>query len=190
MSEPYRVAVLVGSLRKDSFSSKIAAALKAVAPSSLQLDVVSIRDLPFYDPDIDAAPPAAWTAFRQELRASAGVIMITPEYNRTVPAVLKNAIDVASRPYGQSSLTGAVGIISQSPGSLGGVSAAMHLKQILPGISGPMLQQPEVYLSSIMSALDADGNLTGEAVRGILTSYLQAFAALVIDHARKAKAAA
>ncbi len=184
ISESYRVAVVVGSLRKQSHSSKVAQALIALSPKSLRLEVAPIHDLPLYNEDLESDAPAAWSRFRDTLRASDGVILITPEYNRSVPAVLKNAIDVASRPYGKSALTGAVGVLSHSPGALGGVSAAMHLRQVLPGISGPMLQKPEVFLNSIAAAFDDKGQLSSDVVGKILTGYLDAFAALVAKHAR------
>ena len=108
------------------------------------------------------------------------MLFITPEYNRSIPGVLKNAIDVASRPYGKSSLLGKpVGIISNSPGPLGGVSAAKHLQNILPGISGPILQQPEIYLNAVGDAFDADGNLTKDSLKTVLQQYIDAFAAHV-----------
>lgn len=108
---------------------------------------------------------------------------MTPEYNRSIPGVLKNAIDVGSRPYGQSSFkTKPVGIVSNSPGPLGGVCAAMNLKQLLPGISGPMLQQPEIYLNAVGDAFDDQGNLTKEALEKVLKQYIDAFAAWVEVH--------
>jgi chromate reductase len=114
------------------------------------------------------------------LQGSDAVLFITPEYNRSIPGVLKNAIDVASRPYGKSSLLGKpVGIVSNSPGPLGGVSAAKHLQQILPGISGPILQQPEIYLNGIGDAFDDAGRLTKESLRPVLQQYIDAFAAWV-----------
>jgi len=120
----------------------------------------------------------------QELKAisqkSNGVLFITPEYNRSIPGVLKNAIDVASRPYGKSSFLGKpVGIVSNSPGVLGGVSAAKHLQNILPGIAGPILGQPEIYLNGIGDAFDDKGQLTKEAVQKVLQQYIDAFAAFI-----------
>jgi chromate reductase len=111
------------------------------------------------------------------------VIFVTPEYNRSIPGVLKNAIDVGSRPYGKSSFNGKpTGIISNSPGLLGGVSAAKHLQQILPGIAGPILQQPEIYLNGIGDAFDDKGELTKEPLQKLLKQYLDAFAAFVEKH--------
>src|SRR5580658_866427 len=147
MSNPHHIVVIAGSLRKESFTLKIANALAKLAPPSLKLDVVTLHGISFFNQDFEAAPPADWVAFREKIQKSDGVIFVTPEYNRAIPGVLKNAIDVASRPYGKSSFIGKpTGIISNSPGPLGGVSAAKHLQQILPGISGSIMGQPEIYL--------------------------------------------
>ncbi|MCA1410307.1 NAD(P)H-dependent oxidoreductase [Bradyrhizobium sp. NBAIM20] len=176
----YNIVTIAGSLRKDSFSLKIANALAKLAPASLKLEVITPAGISFFSQDLEAAPPADWLAFREKLKTSNGVLFVTPEYNRSIPGVLKNAIDVASRPYGKSSFLGKpVGIISNSPGLLGGVSAAKHLQNILPGISGPVLQQPEIYLSSVGDAFDADGNLTKDSLKTVLQQYIDAFAAHV-----------
>ncbi len=112
-------------------------------------NVVTLHGLSFFNQDLEANPPADWVAFRETLQNSDAVLFVTPEYNRSIPGVLKNAIDVGSRPYGKSSFNGRpAGIISNSPGPLGGVCAAMNLKQILPGYTGPILQQPEIYLTA------------------------------------------
>jgi chromate reductase len=176
----HHVVALVGSLRKESFSLKIANAFAKLAPGSLSLEVVTPAGISFFNQDLEAAPPADWLAFREKLQKSNGVLFITPEYNRSIPGVLKNAIDVASRPYGKSSFLGKpVGIVSNSPGPLGGVSAAKHLQNILPGIAGPMLQQPEIYLNGVGDAFDAAGNLTKDSLRTVLQQYIDAFAAHV-----------
>jgi chromate reductase, NAD(P)H dehydrogenase (quinone) len=179
----YNIVTLVGSLRKESFSLKIAHALAKLAPSSLKLEVMTPAGISFFNQDLEAAPPADWLSFREKLQKSNGVIFITPEYNRAIPGVLKNAIDVASRPYGKSSLNGKpVGIISNSPGPLGGVSAAKTLQNILPGISGPIMQQPETYLNGIGDAFDANGELTKESLKPVLQAYIDAFAVHVEKH--------
>ncbi|UWU88285.1 NAD(P)H-dependent oxidoreductase [Bradyrhizobium yuanmingense] len=176
----YNIVTIAGSLRKDSFSLKIANALAKLAPASLKLEVITPAGISFFNQDLEGAPPADWLAFREKLKTSNGVLFVTPEYNRSIPGVLKNAIDVASRPYGKSSFLGKpVGIISNSPGLLGGVSAAKHLQNILPGISGPVLQQPEIYLSSVGDAFDVDGNLTKDSLKTVLQQYIDAFAAHV-----------
>ena len=180
MATPHHVVVIVGSLRKESFTLKIANALAKLAPATVKLDVVTLHGLSFFNQDLEATPPADWLAFREKIQKSAGVVFVTPEYNRSIPGVLKNAIDVASRPYGKSSFLGKpTGIISNSPGPLGGVSAAKHLQNILPGISGPILGQPGTYLSGVGDAFDDKGELVKEALKPVLKQYIDAFAAFV-----------
>lgn len=179
----YNIVVIVGSLRKDSFSLKIAKALTRLAPASLKLEVVTLEGISFFNQDLEGAPPTNWLAFREKLQKSDGVIFVTPEYNRAIPGVLKNAIDVGSRPYGKSSFNGKpVGIVSNSPGPLGGVSAAKTLQNILPGIAGPIMQQPEIYLNAVGDAFDAEGNLAKDSLKGVLQAYIDAFAAHVAKH--------
>jgi chromate reductase, NAD(P)H dehydrogenase (quinone) len=183
MATPYNVVVIAGSLRKESFTLKIARALAKLAPDTLKLDVVTPHGISFFNQDLEAAPPADWLAFREKLQKSNGVIFVTPEYNRSIPGVLKNAIDVGSRPYGKSSFDGKpTGIVSNSPGPLGGVSAAKHLQNILPGISGPILHQPEIYLNGVGDAFDDKGELTKESLQKVLKQYIDAFAAHVEKH--------
>ncbi|MDD1535680.1 MULTISPECIES: NADPH-dependent FMN reductase [unclassified Bradyrhizobium] len=179
----YNIVTIAGSLRKESFTLKIANALAKLAPDSLKLEVITPAGISFFNQDLEGAPPADWLAFRDKLQKSNGVLFVTPEYNRSIPGVLKNAIDVASRPYGKSSLLGKpIGIISNSPGPLGGVSAAKHLQNILPGISGPLLQQPEIYLNGVGDAFGADGSLTKDSLKTVLQQYIDAFAAHVAKH--------
>jgi chromate reductase len=181
----YHVVAIVGSLRKESFSLKVANALAKLAPATLKLDVTTLHGISFFNQDLEAAPPADWVAFREKLQKSNGVLFVTPEYNRSISGVLKNAIDVGSRPYGKSSFLGKpTGIISNSPGALGGVSAAKHLQNILPGISGSIMGQPEIYLSGIGAAFDDKGQLTSEPVQKVLQQYLDAFAAFVEKHSK------
>ena len=176
----HTVAVIVGSLRKQSFSLRIAQAFAKLAPAALKLNIVTLEGLSFFNQDLEAAPPADWLKFRETVQASDAVIFVTPEYNRSVSGVLKNAIDVGSRPYGKSSFLGKpVGIVSSSPGPLGGIAASMNLKQLLPGITGPIMQQPEIYLNGIGDAFDADGEIAKESIRPVLQAYIDAFAAWV-----------
>jgi len=183
MATPYNVVVIVGSLRKEAFTLKIAKALAKLAPDALRLNIVTLHDISFFNQDLEAAPPADWLAFREKLQKSNGVLFVTPEYNRSIPGVLKNAIDVGSRPYGKSSFNGKpVGIVSNAPGTLGGVNAAKHLQQILPGISGPIMQQPEIYLNGVGDAFDDKGDLTRESLQKVLKQYIDAFAAFVEKH--------
>src|SRR3977135_1562315 len=173
MATPYNVVVIVGSLRKESYTLKIANALAKLAPDSLKLNIVTLHDISFFNQDLEAAPPADWLAFREKLQKSDGVLFVTPEYNRSIPGVLKNAIDVGSRPYGKSSFLGKpTGIVSNSPGPLGGVSAAKHLQNILPGISGPILGQPEIYLNGVGDAFDEKGVLTKYTLDKVLHQYI------------------
>lgn len=180
MSQSHKVAVVVGSLRKESWNRKIALALQKLAPASLQLSVVEIGDLPFYNEDLDASPPAAWSRFRDEIRASDAVLFITPEYNRSVPAALKNALDVGSRPYGHSVWSGKPGaVISASPGQIGGFGANHHLRQSLVFLNVLMLQQPEAYLGSINKSFDDAGQIAGDHTREFLSKFITAFDAWV-----------
>jgi chromate reductase len=183
MASPHNVVVIVGSLRKESFSLKIAKALAELAPEGLKLDVTTLHGISFFNQDLEAAPPADWLAFREKLQKSNGVLFVTPEYNRSMPGVLKNAIDVGSRPYGKSSfLEKPIGIISNSPGPLGGVSAAKHLQNVLPGIAGSIMGQPEIYLNGIGDAFDDKGALTKESLQKVLKQYIDAYAAFVERH--------
>jgi len=173
----HNIVVIVGSLRKDSFTLKIANALAKLAPASLKLDVATLNGISFFNQDLEATPPADWLAFREKIQKSDGVIFVTPEY--------KNAIDVASRPYGKSSFLGKpTGIISNSPGPLGGVSAAKTLQNVLPGITGPILGQPEIYLNGIGDAFDDKGELTKDSLKAVLKQYIDAYAAFVEKHHR------
>jgi chromate reductase len=184
-SMAHTIVTIVGSLRKESFSLKIANALAKLAPSSLKLDVTTLHGISFFNQDLEAAPPADWLAFREKLQKSSGVLFVTPEYNRGIPGVLKNAIDVGSRPYGKSSFLGKpTGIISNSPGPQGGVSAAKNLQNILPGITGPILGQPETYLNAVGDAFNEQGELTKDSLKTVLQQYIDAFAAFVEKQSR------
>jgi chromate reductase len=179
----HNVVVIVGSLRKEAFSLKVAKALAKLAPPSLKLEVVTLEGISFFNQDLEANPPADWIAFREKLQKSDGVLIVTPEYNRSIPGVLKNALDIASRPYGKSSFQGRVlGLFGTSPGAHGGVSAVKHLQQIMPGISGPIMQQPEAYAGMLGDAFDAAGEVSKDSLKQFLTSYIQAFAAWVELH--------
>jgi chromate reductase len=179
----HNIVAIVGSLRKESFSLKIANALAKLAPDTLKLDVTTLHGISFFNQDLEASPPGDWVAFREKLQQSNGVLFVTPEYNRSIPGVLKNAIDVGSRPYGKSSFLGRpIGIVSNSPGPLGGVSAAKHLQNVLPGISGSILGQPEIYLTSVGDAFNDKGELVKEALQTVLKQYIDAFAAFVEKH--------
>lgn len=172
----YDVAVLVGSLRKQSFNRKIAHALTEIAPTTLALSIVEIGQLPFYDQDDEAKPPQPWIDFRQRIARAGAVLFVTPEYNRSVPGVLKNAIDVGSRPPEHSVWNGKpAAVISVSPGAIGGFGANHHLRQSLVFLNMPALQQ-EAYIGHVDKLLDQAGKLNNDATREFLRNYLQAFA--------------
>ena len=183
MAHTYNVIVIPGSLRKESFSLKIANAFVDLAPEALKLNVVTLNGLSFFNQDLEANPPADWVAFREKIQASQGVLFVTPEYNRSISGVLKNAIDVGSRPYGKSSFMGKpIGVVSNSPGPLGGVNAAMNLKQILPGYSGSIMGQPEIYLNGVGDAFNDKGALVKESMQAVMKQYIDAFATFVHKH--------
>ena len=183
MATPHHVVAIAGSLRKESFTLKIANALAKLAPATLKLEVITPHGISFFNQDLEAAPPADWLAFRDKLQKSHGVLFVTPEYNRSIPGVLKNAIDVGSRPYGKSSFLGKpTGIVSNSPGPLGGVNAAKHLQQILPGIAGSIMGQPEIYLNGVGDAFDDKGELIKDSLKTVLKQYIDAYAAFVKKH--------
>jgi chromate reductase, NAD(P)H dehydrogenase (quinone) len=180
MASSHTVAVLVGSLRKDSWNRKLANALQELAPDTLKLALVEIGQLPLYNQDADAKPPAEWTAFRERIRAVAAAIFVTPEYNRSIPAPLKNAIDVGSRPYGQSVWNGLpAAVISGSLGAIGGFGANHHLRQCFVFLNMPTMQQPEAYVGGLDKLFDASGKLANEGTQKFLQGFLQSFAAWV-----------
>jgi chromate reductase len=180
MASQHSVAVIVGSLRKESFSLKIAKALTRLAPPSLRLDVVTLGGLSFYNQDLEATPPADWVNFRERIKKADAVLFVTPEYNRSGPGVLKNAIDVGSRPYGESVFNGKPGgVISNSPGAIGGFGANHHLRQSLVFLNVPVLQQPEAYVGGIGDAFDDKDELVKAPLREFLETYIKAFAAWV-----------
>ena len=181
MNTARNIALLVGSLRKESFNRKTANALIELAPSSLKLAIVEIGQLPLYNQDLDMAnPPSSWAAFRDRLRPVHGVIFVTPEYNRSVPGVLKNAIDVGSRPYGKSVWDSKpAGVVSVSPGAIGGFGANHHLRQSLVFLNMPPLQTPEAYIGGADKLFDEQGKLTAASTREFLGKYLEAFGAWI-----------
>ena len=172
------VAVLVGSLRKESFNRKIAKALAALAPEAMHLDIVEIGHLPLYNEDLKKpTPPAPWADFRKRIQAADAVLFVTPEYNRSTPAVLKNALDVASRPYGANMWSGKPGaVVSCSTGAIGGFGANHHLRQSLVFLNIPVMQQPEAYIGAVDTLLDAQGELLRGETRTFLTSIMAAYA--------------
>ena len=171
------VAAVVGSLRKDSFNRKMAHALAALAEPALGFDFPQIDGLPLYNQDLDNDPPAPWKEFRDRIRRVDAVLFVTPEYNRSVPGVLKNAIDVASRPYGKSVWDGKpAAVVSVSPGGIGGFGANHHLRQSLVFLNMPVLQSPEAYIGGAADLFDESGKLKNEATRAYLKKFVDAFA--------------
>jgi len=180
MPDQTKVAVLVGSLRKHSFNRKAAHALAALAPQTLKLDIIEIGGLPHYNHDLDEeSPPQAWTDFRNAVNAHQAVLFVTPEYNRSVPGVLKNAIDIGSRPYGKSVWDKKpAAIMSVSPGAIGAFGANHHLRQSLVFLNMPAMQQPEAYVGGAASLFDDEGNLV-EKSQEFFLNFINSFATWV-----------
>jgi chromate reductase len=184
MNARWNIAVLVGSLRKESFNRKMAHALIGMAPPSLALEIVEIRNLPLYNQDDDADPPAASAAFKARIQQADAALFVTPEYNRSVPGVLKNAIDVASRPYGKSAWNGKpAAVISVSGGAIGAFGANHHLRQSLVFLNMPALQQPEAYIGGAAGLFDEQGKLVNDSTRDFLKKFLDAFVAWIEHNA-------
>ena len=175
---PRKIAILVGSLRRDSINRKIAQSLCAFAGDRLDCRIVEIGQLPLYNQDYDADSPEAFVRFRDEVRAMDGVLFVTPEYNRGVPGVLKNAVDVGSRPYGQSIWhQKPAAIVSASPGSIGGFGANHQLRQACVFLNMPVMQHPEAYLGHVTDdSFDRDGCLKEGPLKDILVNLSGAFA--------------
>ncbi len=174
-----KIAVIVGSLRRDSWNKKLALALMKLAPPSLKMEMIQIGELPLYNQDLDddGNPPKEWTAFREKMKDFDGVLFVTPEYNRSVPAPLKNAIDVGSRPYGKSIWGGKAGaVISGSPGAIGGFGANQHLRQSFVFLDVPCMQMPEAYIGDIAHLFDSNFNVAKEDTRKFLQSYMESYA--------------
>jgi chromate reductase len=183
-----KIAVLIGSLRRESYNRKMAKVLIDLAPSSLNFEIVEIGDLSFYSEDLEANPPAAWIEFRERIKGFDGFLFVTPEYNRSVPAVLKNAIDVGSRPYGKSVWSGKPGaVVTVSPGAIGGFGANHHLRQSMVFLNVFMMQQPEAYVGGAANLFDESGNPANDTIREFAKNYIRAFAAWVeiIDSGKK-----
>ena len=182
-----KILMLVGSLRADSWTAQLTDSVANLLPTGDTTQAYAdLGALPHYDQDLDTEhPPASVVVFRSAVAEADALVVATPEYNGSIPGVLKNAIDVGSRPYGKSSFLGKpIGIVSNSPGPLGGVNAAKHLQNILPGISGPIMGQPEIYLNSVGDAFDDKGECTKEALQKVLQQYIDAFATYVERHHR------
>ena len=172
-----KVAVLIGSLRKESFNRKMANALIAIGQPPLEFEIVEIGHLPLFNQDFEADLPQVIRAFKEKIASFDAVLFVTPEYNRSVPGALKNAIDVGSRPYGKSAWAGKpVGVISVSPGAIGGFGANHHLRQSFVFLDMPAMPQPEAYIGGAAKLFDEKGTLVDDSTREFLQKYLQTFA--------------
>lgn len=187
MSKVYNVAVVVGSIRKDSLNRKLAHALIEAAPATIKATIVGIAGLPIYNPDDDGNPPAPWVEFRAAIKAADAVLFVTPEHNRSVPAALKNAIDVGSRPYGSSVWNGKPGaVVSASTGAISGFGANHHLRQSLVFLNVPAMAQPEAYIGGADKLFDAAGKLNNDGTRQFVQKFMQAYGAWVAANAKPA----
>jgi len=176
MNKNKNVAVFVGSLQKESLNRKMAKACIVLAPESLKLEIVEITNLPFYNQDFEENPPKEVREFRQRVKSADAVLFVTPEYNRSVPGLLKNAIDVGSRPYGYNAWDGKPGaVISVSTGAIGGFAANHHLRQSLVFINVPTMAQPEAYIGNAASLFDDKGLLINDSTKEFLQKFLHAF---------------
>ena len=173
-----KIGFFVGSLRKDSYSKAVAVALSSLFPEEYEPIFIDLHDLTMYNQDLDdeGTPPAAWTKFRDEVKQLTGLVFVTPEYNRSVPAVLKNALDVGSRPYGQNVWDGKPGlVVSVSPGALSAFGANHHLRQSLVFLNVPTLQQPEAYIGNVVNLINEDGTIAENTMnffKTIVDAYL------------------
>jgi chromate reductase, NAD(P)H dehydrogenase (quinone) len=183
----YSIGIFVGSLRKQSLNRKFANALIGLAPDSLKLEIVEIGQLPHCNADDEASPPAVVSDFKRRVEGLDGILFVTPEYNRGVPGVLKNAIDVASRPYGKNSWKGKpTGVISVSPGAMGAFGATHQLRQSFVFLDMPTMQQPEAYIGNAVSIFGDDGQINNESTRTFATQYLESFGRWVAKHSSSA----
>jgi chromate reductase, NAD(P)H dehydrogenase (quinone) len=173
----YKIAIIVGSLREGSLNRKMARAICAIRDDNLDCSMVEIGDLPLYNQDLDANPPEQWARFRDQVRPADGVLFVSPEYNRGVPGVLKNAIDVGSRPYGQSVFDKKpAGIVTVSPGGIGGFGANHQIRQTCVFLNMPVMQQPEAYLGHVNDdSFDQNGQLKDGPLKELVTSLAHAF---------------
>jgi chromate reductase len=177
-----KIAIIVGSLRKASFTRRVAEAMVRLAPGAYGYEFVDIGLLPLYNQDLDAPEltPPEWIAFRDRVRPFTGVLFATPEHNRSIPAALKNALDVGSRPYGHSAWAGKpAGVVSVTPGAMGGFGANHHLRQSLVFLNMPAMAQPEAYVGHAADLVADDFSLKVEATRTFFANYMKAFETFV-----------
>ena len=180
----YKIAVIVGSLRKESYNLKTAKTLMELAPESLSMELVDISHLPMFNEDLEATPPKEWVTFKEQIEASDGILFLTPEYNRSVPGFLKNAIDVASRPYGENSWNEKpAAIVSVSIGNISGFGANHHLRQSLVFVNAHTMAQPEAYIGGAGALFDENGKLTNDSTREFLKIFMDAFEKWIVRNA-------
>ena len=174
----HKIAIIVGSLREGSINRKIARSMCAIRDDDLDCSMVEIGDLPLFNQDLEAHPPQQWVRFKEQVAATDGILFCTPEYNRGVPGVLKNAIDVGSRPYGRSVWDRKpAAIVSASPGAIGGALANHQLRQACVFLNMPVMQQPEAYLGNVTDdSFGADGLLVDGPLKQVVTKLAHAFA--------------
>lgn len=181
-----KVGVIVGSIRRDSINRRLAKALMELAPPSLALEFIEINQLPLYNPDLDDQPPQEWQAFKSALGAVDAVLFVTPEYNRTIPAALKNAIDIGSRPYGKSAWNGKPGaVVSASPSAVGGFGSNHNVRQAMVFLNVPLMQQPEMYIGQADKLVDDAGKITKPETKAFFEKFMAAFADWVERNAAK-----
>ena len=173
----YKIAIIVGSLREGSINRKVARSICGLRGDNLDCSMIEIGDLPLYNQDHDADPPEQYVRFRQQIAASDGVLFVSPEYNRGIPGVLKNAIDIGSRPYGKSVFDKKpAAIVTVSPGSIGGFGANHQIRQAAVFLNMPVMMQPEAYLGHVSDdAFDETGCLKEGALKQIITGLAEAF---------------
>lgn len=176
----YKIGFVVGSLRKDSMNLQLAKALMLLLPKEFKCELIQIADLPLYNQDLDGKQPESVVQFKKQVAAVDGVVFVTAEYNRSIPGVLKNALDQGSRPYGDNSWQGKpAGVLGASPGAIGSAMAQQHLRNVLAFLAVPTLTQPEVFLHFESGLVDAQGHITNEKTQKFLQTWVDAYVAWV-----------
>ena len=179
----HHIAVVVGSLRRDSFNRQLAQAVVSLAPSDFTFEFIDIGSLPLYSQDYDADYPEAGKLLKQRIEAADGLLFVTPEYNRSIPGVLKNALDWGSRPWGKSVWAGKPGaVIGTSPGAIGTALAQQHLRNVLAYLDVPTLGQPEMFIKHDVSRIDESGAILNDDTRAYLQSFVDRYVAWVAHH--------
>lgn len=175
-TENMKVAIVIGSLRKESFNRKVANEMIRLAPENLELEIVEIKDLTFFNEDIENDPPQSWKDFKNKISEADAILFVSPEYNRTIPGVLKNAMEIAARPPKQSSFSGKPGaVVTVSPGAIGGLGANLTIRNAALSLNIPMMHQPEAFIGGIKDRLLEDGKTVNEKTEKFLSDFLIAF---------------